>query len=790
MNKRSLQTLEYNKIIEMLTGYAHTQAGKEQCKHLVPSTELPEILARQEETKDALSRIYKHGNLSISGTTDIIPSLKRLAIGASLSAHELLDIAKLLEVTLHAKQYSRNDLDIQDQDSLDPLFEELSPLSPLCMEIKRCIVSEDEISDEASAALKDIRRSIKQTNMKLHNQLSSLVSSSANKGLLQDNLITMRNGRYCIPVKQEHRGSFPGMIHDQSSTGSTLFIEPMAIVNLNNELKELSGKEEIEIERILSILSEQVSFEHELIEINYSVLTQLDFIFARGTFAKSYDGTQPDFNDKGIINIKQGRHPLLDKKRVVPINIYLGEDFSMLLITGPNTGGKTVALKTVGLFTLMGQSGLHIPAYESSRLAVFDEVFSDIGDEQSIEQNLSTFSSHMTNIVKILEQATPDSLVLLDELCGGTDPVEGAALAISILNRFHSQQIRTVATTHYSELKLHALSTAGIENASCEFDINTLTPTYRLLIGIPGKSNAFAISSKLGLSESIITDATNQIDASAKDFESLLSDLEESRVKFEKEQEELYQTKKEIAQLQKNLEMKQDDLAEKRAALLEAARREARDILSTAKETADDAIRKYNNWGKEPKNNHNKEMEAERSRLRGKMTDIESKLSYQGKKSSKKVDVNHLKLGDPVYVNTLSLEGTVSTLPNNKGDLYVQMGILRSLVNIKDIEPMDIIPEKKAQPQKASSNNRMKSASIRPEINLLGRSVDDALMELDKYLDDAYMCKLPHVTIIHGKGTGALRSAIQAHLKKQRHIKSFRSGQYGEGEAGVTIVEF
>lgn len=790
MNNRSLQTLEYNKIIEMLTEFAHTQSGKEQCRQLTPSTDLSEILARQEETKDALSRIYKHGNLSLSGITDVISSLKRLSIGASLSARELLDIAKLLEVTLHAKQYSRNDLDIQEQDSLDPLFEELSPLSPLCMEIRRCIVSEDEISDEASAVLKDIRRSIKQTNMKLHNQLSSLVSSSSNKGLLQDNIITMRNGRYCIPVKQEHRGSFPGMIHDQSSTGSTLFIEPMAIVNLNNELKELSGKEEIEIERILSILSEQVAFEHELIEINYSILTQLDFIFARGTFAKTYEGTQPNFNDKGIINIKQGRHPLLDKHRVVPINIYLGQDFTMLLVTGPNTGGKTVALKTVGLFTLMGQSGLHIPAYEDSQLAVFDEVFSDIGDEQSIEQNLSTFSSHMTNIVKILEQATPNSLVLLDELCGGTDPVEGAALAISILNQLHSQQIRTIATTHYSELKLHALSTPGIENASCEFDIETLTPTYRLLIGIPGKSNAFAISSKLGLAESIITDAANQIDASAKDFESLLSDLEESRVKFEKEQEELYQTKKQIAELQKSLESKQDDLAQKRAKLLEEARREARDIIAGAKETADEAIRKYNNWGKEPRNNHNKEMEAERSRLRGKMTDLESRLAYRGKKSGKKLDVNHLKLGDPVYVSTLSLEGTVSTLPNNKGDLYVQMGILRSLVNIKDVEPLDIIPEKKPQPQRASSSNRMKASAIRPEINLLGRTVDDAIMELDKYLDDAYMSKLSQVTIIHGKGTGALRSAIQAHLKKQRHIKSFRSGEYGEGEAGVTIVEF
>lgn len=792
MNERALRILEYNKVIEQLVGHASTPMGKELCSRLLPSDDINDIITKQTETKDALMRIYKHGNLSFSGTKDIIPSLKRLQIGACLGAGELLEISKLLEVALHAKQYARTNEELQASDSLDYLFEELSPLTPLCMEIKRCIIAEDEISDEASPTLKDIRRSIKQTNIKLHNQLSSIVNSQNNKGLLQDSLITMRNGRYCIPVKQEYRGSFPGMIHDQSSSGSTLFIEPMAIVNLNNELKELAGKEQSEIERILAALSEQVGFERELIETNYEVLTKLDFIFARAGLAKTYDGTEPEFNTDGIINIKQGRHPLLDKHKVVPINIYLGQEFSMLVVTGPNTGGKTVSLKTVGLFTLMGQAGLLIPAFEGSQLTVFDNVYADIGDEQSIEQNLSTFSSHMTNIVSILDQATPRSLVLLDELCGGTDPIEGAALAIAILTKLHEQQIATMATTHYSELKLFALSTAGIENACCEFDVATLSPTYRLMIGIPGKSNAFAISSKLGLSEYIIDYATSQIDVSSRDFEALLSDLEESKIKIEKEQDELYRYKSEVENLKKKLEAKQEDITQKRNQIIQDARLEARNILSDAKETADEAIKNYNNWGKSPKQADNKTMEAQRSKLRGKMKDLDGQLAYRSGKSKGTHKAGDFRLGDDVFVTTLNLKGTVSTLPNAKGDLYVQMGILRSLVNIKDLELIDEPSVTTPTPRTVSSSksSMVKAATISPEINLLGKRVDEAIAELDKYLDDAYLSKLNQVTVIHGKGTGALRSAVQNYLKKQRHVKSYRSGIYGEGEAGVTIVEF
>ena len=556
MNEKALRILEYNKIIDRLVECAGSSMGKQLCKTLMPSTDRMEITTKQQETADALSRLYKHGSLSFSGLVDITPSLKRLIVGASLGTGELLEIAKLLSIAQTAKQYSHTSDDMNDNDSLTFLFEDLAPLTPLMLEIKRCILAEDEISDDASPTLRDIRRQIKQTNIRLHNQLTSIVSSNNNKNMLQDNIITMRNGRYCIPVKQEYRGSFPGMIHDQSQTGSTLFVEPMAVVNLNNELKELAGKEQTEIERILAGLSEQVAFEREEIENNLRLLTQLDFIFARAKLAKSYNGTEPVFNDEKRINIKQGRHPLLDSHKVVPINLYLGKDFSMLIVTGPNTGGKTVSLKTVGLFTLMGQAGLHIPALSNSELAVFDQVYADIGDEQSIEQNLSTFSSHMTNIISILNDTTENSLVLLDELCGGTDPMEGAALAIAILSQLHGKQVTTMATTHYSELKSFALSTAGIENACCEFDLATLSPTYRLLIGVPGKSNAFAISQKLGLDPFVIEDAKSQIDASARDFETMIAELETRKIAVEKEQEEIYKKTAEVEELRRSLQQK------------------------------------------------------------------------------------------------------------------------------------------------------------------------------------------------------------------------------------------
>lgn len=792
MNEKALRILEYNKIIDRLVECAGSSMGKQLCKTLMPSTDRMEITTKQQETADALSRLYKHGSLSFSGLVDITPSLKRLIVGASLGAGELLEIAKLLSIAQTAKQYSHTSDDMNDNDSLTFLFEDLAPLTPLMLEIKRCILAEDEISDDASPTLRDIRRQIKQTNIRLHNQLTSIVSSNNNKNMLQDNIITMRNGRYCIPVKQEYRGSFPGMIHDQSQTGSTLFVEPMAVVNLNNELKELAGKEQTEIERILAGLSEQVAFEREEIENNLRLLTQLDFIFARAKLAKSYNGTEPVFNDEKRINIKQGRHPLLDSHKVVPINLYLGKDFSMLIVTGPNTGGKTVSLKTVGLFTLMGQSGLHIPALSNSELAVFDQVYADIGDEQSIEQNLSTFSSHMTNIISILNDTTENSLVLLDELCGGTDPMEGAALAIAILSQLHGKQVTTMATTHYSELKSFALSTAGIENACCEFDLATLSPTYRLLIGVPGKSNAFAISQKLGLDPFVIEDAKSQIDASARDFETMIAELETRKIAVEKEQEEIYKKTAEVEELRRSLQQKDAEIKQKRQEILTNARQQARDILTDAKETADEAIRKYNGWSKHTSQNNTKKMEAERSKLRGKMGELDKQLAYKSQaKTKKRHKAEDFKIGDSVFVTTLNLKGTVTSLPNAKGDLYVQMGILKSVVNIKNLEILE--EEKPKQKQQQSSGykaNFMKSATISPEINLLGKTVDEAINELDKYLDDAYLSKLTQVTIIHGKGTGALRSAVQSYLRKQKHIKSFRSGVYGEGEAGVTIVEF
>ncbi len=794
MNEKALRILEYNKIIHLLTEYASSEMGKQLCKNLTPSTNLVEIQSEQANTRDALSRLYQHGSVSFLGLEDIRPCLRLLDVGSSLNTKELLQIARLLSIANQAQQYGDARDDEAPIDSLQTMFEELVPLTSLQHEIQQCILSETEISDEASVGLKDVRKSIKQTNRAIHNKLSSIVNSQQNKTLLQETIVTMRNGRYCIPVKQEYRSSFPGMIHDQSATGSTIFIEPMAVVQLNNELRELEMKEQAEIDKILAFLSEQVSFEAQNILSDLEILTQLDFIFAKAKFAKAYQGSEPIFNEDGIIDIKYARHPLLDQKTVVPIHIHLGEEFSMLIITGPNTGGKTVSLKTLGLFTLMGQAGLHIPAFEGSRLAVFSNVFADIGDEQSIEQNLSTFSSHMTNIVSILENADENSLVLFDELCGGTDPVEGAALAISILTSLHDRGIRTMATTHYSELKMFALSEEGIENASCEFDVNTLSPTYHLLIGVPGKSNAFAISKKLGLSPYIIEQAKSQIGASQKDFESLIADLEKSKLQIEKEQAEILAAKAEVEELKKSLEQKKDDIAAKRSALLQEARQEAHDIISQAKEVADDSIKKFNQWGKEKNSTNNKKMEHQRSKLRGQLNDLESKLAYRnkrGKGNNKKEDFH---IGDPVFVHTLSLEGTVTSLPNAKGDLTVQMGILSSVVNMKDLDLLEKQKTKETtNSQKRGKTNRSninKAATISSEINLLGKTVDEAIAELDKYLDDAYMSGVHQVRIIHGKGTGALRAGIHSYLKRQKHVKSYRLGVFGEGEAGVTIVEF
>lgn len=794
MNEKALKTLEYNKIIEQLAEYAHSEQAKARCLALRPITDIVQIELLQQQTKDALNRIFKSGSLSFSGVHNITDSLKRLEIGGSLSTIELLRICSLLEAAKRAKAFSRTatEDDPIAKDSLAGFFAEIEPLTPLCDEIRRCILSEDEIADDASATLRSIRRSMRGMNDKIRAQMNAMINNTTTRSYLQDTVITMRDGRYCLPVKAEAKSQVPGMIHDQSSTGSTLFIEPMAVVNLNNEYKELLLREQDEIEVILANLS-NLTGEHALqLQTDYQILTELDFIFAKASYAKEYNGVAPLFNTEGRIHIRKGRHPLLDKKKVVPIDVQLGDDFNLLIVTGPNTGGKTVSLKTVGLLTLMGQAGLHIPASERSELGIFEEVFADIGDEQSIEQSLSTFSSHMTNIIRILEQVNDRSLVLFDELCAGTDPTEGAALAISILSKLHLYGARIMATTHYSELKVYALSTPGVENACCEFDVDTLSPTYRLLIGIPGKSNAFAISSKLGLGEDLIEDAKGRISESDENFEDLLADLEKSRITIEKEQLEINQYKQEIQSLKEKLEQKQERLDSSRDKILREANEQAYNIIKEAKDLADETIRNFNKYGKA--NAPISEMEKERAKLRGKMDDASKKITNQKKNtpSNHKVPKN-LRIGDSVKVISMNLNGTVHSLPNAKGDLYVQMGILRSLVNINDLILLeeDTAPTgKKFHKTGAGKIKMSKSASVSTEINLIGKTTDEAIALLDKYLDDAYLAHLPSVRIVHGKGTGALRNAVHAHLKRLKYVKSFHLGEFGEGDAGVTIAEF
>jgi len=790
MNKKALSTLEYDKIIEMLVSHASSPLGKIRCEDLLPSDSIAEIEHQQEQTQDALTRLFQKGNLSFGNVKDVRGSLKRLEIGSTLGITELLQICGLLENTSRVKSYGRRERDNGQRDSLDDLFDSLEPLPQLSGEIRRCILSEEEISDDASSALKQIRRSIKITGEKVHTQLAGMVNGSA-RSYLQDAVITMRNGRYCIPVKSEYKSQVPGMIHDQSSTGSTLFIEPMAIVKLNNEIRDLELKEAAEIEKILASLSDLTAENREAIQYNLENMVELDFIFARASLAMEQNATRPVFNTKGWINIRKGRHPLIDKKKVVPIDIHLGKDFHLLIVTGPNTGGKTVSLKTVGLLTLMGQAGLHIPALDRSELSVFREVYADIGDEQSIEQSLSTFSSHMTNVVSFIEKADPYSLVLFDELGAGTDPTEGAALAIAILNHLQAQGIRTMATTHYSELKVYALSTPGVENASCEFNVKTLRPTYRLLIGVPGKSNAFAISGKLGLPSYIIEEAKKQINSKDESFEDVISTLEENRITIEKERLEIEKYKEEISALKEKLESKQEKLDQQRSRLLQEANEEAHAILREAKEYADQTMKDFHKFGKN--NISVKEMEAERQRLRQKMNKIEKNISIKESKPTGTLKPSDLHLGDGVKVLSLNLKGTVSTLPDSKGFLFVQMGIMRSKIHITDLALLKeetVISAPHMQKTSSGKIRMSKSASVGIEINLLGKTVDEAIAELDKYLDDAYLAHMPSVRIVHGKGTGALRKGVHNYLRKVKYVSSFRLGEFGEGDAGVTIVEF
>lgn len=790
MNAKVLRVLEYDKVIHMLEQKATSDPGRQLCRDLVPMTDLAQIEQAQTETADALTRIFQKGSLNFGSNKPLGMCLRSLEIGSTLSSEELLRIAGLLENTARVKNFGRSDKDEEQQDSLTEYFHCLEPLAPLSKEIRRCIIDADEIADDASPALKKIRRSMVLTGEKIHNQLNNMVNGSV-RNYLQDAVITTRDGRYCIPVKAEYKGQVPGMVHDQSSTGSTFFIEPAAVVSLNNQLRELEIEEQKEIAVILANLSAEAGAHTLEIAENQRIMTQLDFIFAKASLAMDQNASRPLFNDEHIVRIRQGRHPLLDRKKVVPIDVELGKNFDLLVITGPNTGGKTVCLKTVGLFTLMGQAGLHIPALDRSQLSVFTEVFADIGDEQSIEQSLSTFSSHMTSIVSILAKADADSLCLFDELGAGTDPTEGAALAIAILNYLHDRGIRTMATTHYSELKIYALSTKFVENACCEFDVETLRPTYRLLIGIPGKSNAFAISKKLGLSDEIIEAAKEQIDEQDVSFEDVISDLEKSRVTIEKERREIEDYKKEIEALRHKLQEKNDKIDQTRDRILREANEKARDILREAKDTADETIRIFQKAGPGASM---KDLEQARQKLRSNIDDKNSKLSVAAKDKPKApaLKPEQLKKGDAVRIVSMGLKGTVSSLPDAKGNLFVQCGIMRTSTNIKDLVRIEEATITTPTMSKTNTGKlRMsKSFSVSPEINLLGKTVDEALAALDKYLDDAYLAHLENVRVVHGKGTGALRKAIQQHLKRIKYVKSFRQGEYGEGDAGVTIVEF
>lgn len=795
MNEKSLRILEYNKIIEMLSSKAHSKAGKLLCDGLKPIDNLNEVISSLQNTDDALKRLLRNGNISFAGNKDIRQSLLRLKKGSSLNALELLLICDLLEASSRVKSYLKKEHPDDEDDSLDKYYAMLEPLTKHSLEIRRCIISEDEIADDASSELKAIRRHIKGTNDKIHSELTRMVNTTY-RTYLQDAVITMRDGRYCIPVKAEYKSNVPGMVHDQSGSQSTFFIEPAAIVNLNNELKQLSIDEEREVGVILAKLSSDLSDHLDEIMTDSEVLTILDFIFAKANLALDMNATRPLYNVFGHVNLKKARHPLLDKNKVVPIDIKLGYDFDLLIITGPNTGGKTVALKTIGLLSLMGQAGLFIPAKDASELSIFDNIYADIGDEQSIEQSLSTFSSHMKNIVEILHEADEKSLCLFDELGAGTDPIEGAALAISVLSDLHARKVRSVATTHYSELKVYALQEEGVENACCEFDVDTLRPTYRLLIGIAGKSNAFAISSKLGLPSYIIDDAKSRISKKDESFEDVLTELENNRVIIENEKAEIEKLKREIELLKKDYENRQKKLLESKDKIIREATEEAREILQDAKNTADTAIR---DLMKKENRGDIRSMERNRTKLREKIDNTNSKVSINSsivkKKKNKPSD---FKLGEDVRIISLNMEGTINSLPDSKGNLYVLCGIMRMQAKMDDIEFIDkpdiIVKDMKFKSGDLSKKSHQKSlskaSSISMEINLLGKMVDEAIAELDKYLDDAYLSHLSSVRIVHGKGTGALRNAVHNYLKNVSYVSSYRLAEYGEGDAGVTIVEF
>lgn len=788
MNNKALKTLEYNKITDRLASHASSDPGIKLCRELQPMMDMDEINSALKQTSDAVSRIFRHGSISFAGLKDIRPLTKALEVGSALGMSELLDICSLLKVAAGARRYGVSEDEAAD--SLSGLFNVIYDIADVRREIERCILSEDEIADDASAELKNIRRQMRICTERIRTELNSMLNGS-DRTYLQEAVITTRGGRYCIPVKAEYKSQVPGMVHDQSKAGSTFFIEPMSVVRLNNEIREYEVKESEEIAKILASLSAMAGNYTAELDADYDILSQLDFIFAKAKLSFEYKGSEPIMNTRGYINIRKGRHPLIDSRKVVPIDVSIGDEYSELIITGPNTGGKTVTLKTIGLFSLLGQSGLHIPAADNSELTVFNDIFADIGDEQSIEQSLSTFSSHMKNIIEILAKADSNSLVLFDELCAGTDPTEGAALAISILTSLHKLRVTTVATTHYSELKIFALSTEGVQNACCEFDVATLAPTYRLLIGIPGKSNAFAISGKLGLPQYIIDDAKESLASEDVAFEDVISDLEKSRVTIEREKLELEEYKKEVEDLKNQLKAKNERLDERSDNILQKAREEASAILREAKETADDAIRKLNKANAAGMSVT--ELEKQRQRIKDNINKVDKGRVIKSQAPARQHKASDFHIGDRVHVASLNLDGTVHTLPNQKGELNVTIGIMNYNVNMSDLTIIEEASEMRKLKQKSSGIGKLKmskTASISPEINLIGMTSDEAIMTLDKYLDDAFLSHISPVRIVHGKGSGILRNAVHNYLKRQKHVKSFRLGSFGEGDYGVTIVEF
>lgn len=788
MNNKALKTLEYNKITDRLASHASSEPGIKLCRELQPMMDMDEINSALKQTSDAVSRIFRHGSISFAGLKDIRPLTKALEVGSALGMSELLDICSLLKVAAGARRYGVSEDEAAD--SLSGLFNAIYDIADARREIERCILSEDEIADDASAELKNIRRQMRICTERIRTELNSMLNGS-DRTYLQEAVITTRGGRYCIPVKAEYKSQVPGMVHDQSKAGSTFFIEPMSVVRLNNEIREYEVKESEEIAKILASLSAMAGNYTAELDADYDILSQLDFIFAKAKLSFEYKGSEPIMNTRGYINIRKGRHPLIDSRKVVPIDVSIGDEYSELIITGPNTGGKTVTLKTIGLFSLLGQSGLHIPAADNSELTVFNDIFADIGDEQSIEQSLSTFSSHMKNIIEILAKADSNSLVLFDELCAGTDPTEGAALAISILTSLHKLRVTTVATTHYSELKIFALSTEGVQNACCEFDVATLAPTYRLLIGIPGKSNAFAISGKLGLPQYIIDDAKKSLASEDVAFEDVISDLEKSRVTIEREKLELEEYKKEVEDLKNQLKAKNERLDERSDNILQKAREEASAILREAKETADDAIRKLNKANAAGMSVT--ELEKQRQRINDNINKVDKGRVIKSQAPARQHKASDFHIGDRVHVASLNLDGTVHTLPNQKGELNVTIGIMNYNVNMSDLTIIEEASEMRKLKQKSSGIGKLKmskTASISPEINLIGMTSDEAIMTLDKYLDDAFLSHISPVRIVHGKGSGILRNAVHNYLKRQKHVKSFRLGSFGEGDYGVTIVEF